>query len=579
MKAAFSPPRGRSERTSFSLGERPIHGKEPLPPSAKKAAVGDGAGHRLSTDLDKNTTALKSLFHVPASSDVVFRDLVCGEPRVRVTVAYVEGISAYEKVFNSVLQPLMLLSPVRKPGDRSPVEQLKNALLANGQVEEKTSLEELVETMVAGDTVVLIHGQDRALAVETKGWEHRTVGDAVSERIVRGPQQGFVEVLRVNTGLIRSIVQTPDLVVENVDLGLRSKNRCALLYVESLANKKAVAELRRRLHGIDTAEVLTSGILEQYIEESHSLLPTIMSTERPDRVAHFLLVGSCAVIVAGDPFALILPVTFFTFIHSPEDNYIRWPYGNMLRAIRYIGFLLVVYLPGLYVAVVNYHPEMIPTSLLMAIAASREPIPLPLSAEVILMYIGFELIREAGIRIPSPIGPTIGIVGALLIGEAAVAASIVSPIMVIVIAVTAVASFTQPNQELAMFIRLTAFIFIVVGATLGLFGIVSLSYMLLCHGFSLKSLGMSFFSPVAPARAGYAYSIPALSPVQAGLRPSELRPRDMVRQPRVARLWDKGQVLTRSDEVPRRRPGKRPDQSGGDKGDETGGAVGPKDQG
>lgn len=567
IMAALTPAKGKSERTTFSMGNRPVHGVEPEPLSGKQAQS-KPEGHPLSKDLDKNAKLLKEVFHVPTTSDVVFRDIVCAVPRVKVTVTYVEGLSAFEKVFASVLQPIMLLSPIRKDVQGDPVKQLKDALLANGQVEEKSTVEEVIESMIVGDTVVLIEGHSRALAVETKGWEHRSVGEAVSERIVRGPQQGFVEVMRINTALLRSILQTPDLVVENVDLGVRARNKCALVYVDSIANPKAVAEARRRLHGIDTSEILTSGTLEQYFETSHSILPVIMSTERPDRVAHFLMMGACAVIVAGDPFALVFPVTFFTFLHSPEDNYIRWPYGNMIRAIRFIGLLLVLYLPGLYVAVINYHPEMIPTTLIMAIAASREPIPFPLTVEVLLMYLGFELIREAGIRIPSPIGPTIGIVGALLIGEAAVQASIVSPILVIIVSVTAVASFTIPNQELAMSTRLITLIFILAGATLGLYGVVALTYILLCHAFSLQSLGVPYFSPLSPRRKGYAYGMPVIPIWQAGERPEELRPKDLKRQPPGSRLWDKGQITelrTRASklEVPEsRRSGE------GSKGDE-----------
>ena len=546
MKNVFTPPKGRSERTAFSLGGRPIAGIEPPEPAEIPVGRPPKGARRLSKDMDENVKVLKEVFHVPNSSDVVFRDVVCAVPHLRVTAAYVEGLAAYEKLLASVLQPVMLLSSIRKGVERDPIMQLKNALLTNGQVEVKETVEDLVQAMIVGDTILLVHGHSRALVVETKGWEHRGVAQAVSERIVRGPQQGFVEVMRVNTALIRSLLATPDLVVENVDLGVRARNKCALLYIEGLANPKIVAEARRRLYGIDTAEVLTSGTLEQYIESSHSLLPLCLSTERPDRVAHFLMMGATAIIVNGDPFALVAPVTIFTFIHSPEDNYIRWPYGNLLRLIRVIGLLLVLYLPGVYVAVLSYHPELIPTALITSIAASREPIPFPLWIEVTIMFLGFELIREAGIRIPSPIGPTIGIVGALLIGEAAVSASVVSPILVIIVAVTAVASFTIPSQELAMFTRLATLIFIAVGSTLGLLGIVGLTYMMLCHGFSLNSLGMPYFSPLTPNRPGYAYGLPVVPPWQGAVRPAELRPQDLLRQPKQSRLWDEGQILDRS---------------------------------
>lgn len=500
-------------------------------------------GTRLTKNLAENTECLKRVFHVPDSSDIVFREVKCADPDLKVVVAYVEGMSSFDKLFRCVLQPLMLLSSIRKPDRKDPVGYLEECLLANGQVERKETVEQAVESMLLGDTLVLVEGSSTSLVVETKGWEHRTVGEAVSERIVRGPQQGFIEVLRSNTGLVRSLVQTPDLVVESLEIGVRSKTKCALLYVKSIANPKIVSECRRRILGLDTAEILTSGQLEQFIEGDHTLLPTILSTERPDRVAHFLLQGMCAIFVAGDPFALVVPVTFFTFTHSPEDNYIRWPLGNVLRIIRYMGLFLTVFLPGIYVAVVYYHPEMVPTPLIMAIAASREPIPFPLSVEVLVMYLGFELIREAGIRIPSPIGPTIGIVGALLIGEAAVSASMVSPILVIIIAVTAVSSFTLPNLELAMFTRVATLAFIIAGATFGLLGVVALTYVLLSQAFALSSFGIPFLTPAAPVRKGAGWAVTVSPPWSMGTRPRYFRPKDINRQGPASRLWDAGKTL------------------------------------
>lgn len=536
----LSPPKGHPERTRFSLGRRPVPGKKPPKPDKKWEAENQTG---LTKDLQQNTELLKEIFHVPESSDVVFREIRCAEPRLDIVVAYVEGMAASTRVVSTVLQPLMLLSSMRNQDEKDKVTYLEKALLPSGQVERKTTFEQCAESMVMGDSIVLVDGSDVALVVETKGWERRMVGEAVSERIVRGPQAGFVEVLRANTGLIRSLVQSPDLVVENIDVGVRVKTKCALLYMAGIANKKLVTECRRRLAGIDTADILSSGQLEQFLEDSHTLLPTILSTERPDRVAHFIMEGMCAVVVAGDPFVLVMPVSFFTFTHSPEDNYVRWPYGNVLRIIRYISLFLTIFLPGLYVAIVNYHPEMVPTSLMMAIAASREPIPFPLSVEVLVMYFGFELIREAGIRIPSPIGPTIGIVGALLVGEAAVSASIVSPILVIVIAVTAVSSFTLPNLEIAMFTRVATLVFIIAGATFGLLGIVALSYVLLIQAFNFNSFGVPFLTPVAPLRQTAGYGLFVAPPWRMSQRPEYLRQQDRRRQGPESRVWDSGETL------------------------------------
>jgi spore germination protein KA len=541
VKNVLSPPKGHPERTRFSMGGRPMHGDMPSKDNEKEEAEKRGA--KLSKKLDENARRLKDIFHVPESSDVVFREILCADPKVRAVVAYVEGMSAFDKLFRCVLQPLMFLSPMRKGDRKNPVDRLEEALLPNGQVERTQSVQKLVESMLMGDTVVLVEKSDVALVVETKGWEHRQVGEAVSERIVRGPQQGFVEVLRSNTALLRSIVQTPDLVIESLDIGISANTKCALIYVSSIASAKLVAECRRRILGLEVSEIFTSGELEQYIEDTHTLLPTILSTERPDRVATHLMQGTCAIMVAGDPFALIVPVNVFAFLHSAEDRLVRWPYGNVLRFIRYVSFFLTVYLPGLYVAIVNYHPEMVPSAMMMAIAASREPIPFPLYVEVLVMYFGFELIREAGIRIPSPIGPTIGIVGALLIGEAAVTANIVSPILVIIIAVTAVASFTLPNLEIGMFIRVATLLYIFAGAVLGLLGIVALTYVMLCHAFALNSFGVPFLTPLAPMRKPSYRGAFVTEPWRVEERQPYIHPRNVRRLGRIARRWDAGQTL------------------------------------
>jgi spore germination protein KA len=542
LASLLSPERGRSERDTFSLGERP----------AKRARQPhrQSRGTPWSKELDLNVKRLKDIFHLPDSSDVVVREVCCANPNLRVVIAFIEGLASSDKVTTSVLQPLMLLSPIRKDTEDDPVAQIKDALLASTQVEVKGIVDDCVEAMVSGDTVVLIQGQDRALVVETKGWEHRTVQEAVTERIVRGPQQGFIEVLRANTGLLRSMIRSPDLVVENIEIGRRTRTQCAIVYMAGIVNDKLVAEVRRRITSIDMDAVLTSGSLEQLIETSHSLLPTIISTERPDKAAHFVLEGAIAILVAGDPFALVAPVTFSAFLHSPEDYYVRWPYGSVLRLIRVIALLIAVLLPGTYIAVTNYHQEMIPTVLLFSIAASRELVPIPLPLEVMLMYFGFELIREAGIRIPSPFGPTIGIVGALLIGEAAVSASLVSPIMVIIIAITGVASFTIPNPEVGMLIRVATALFIVVGSLLGLFGIVATIYVAFCRMASLTSLGVPFLAPTAPKQRADA-DVLALGPTWTiETRPRFLRPKDVRRQPDIARKWDIESQQAQEDDSP-----------------------------
>lgn len=536
------PARGRSERLQFSLGSRPLKGETPPQPPVDKRPK-----RPLSKKLDDNLNTLKEIFHVPDSCDIVVREMTMAEPHQRVALMYVEGLASFDKLYHSVLQPILIFSELRKDREKNLLARLKESLLTSGQVSESKDIDDLVKHITMGDAAVLVDGENVALAVETKGWEHRQVEQTLTERIVRGPQTGFTEVIRSNTALIRTMIHNPDLVMENITVGERSPTQVVLAYIRGLANDKIVQELKRRLGSVSVDTVLTSGDLEKLIEDAPSLIPTILSTERPDRVASFLLEGACAILVAGDPFALVCPVTFFAFLHSPEDAYLRWPYGSILRLIRAFSFFVALYFLGVYVAIVLYHPEMIPTVLTMALASAREFIPLPMVVEVFIMYVGFELIREAGIRIPSPIGTTIGIVGALLIGEAAVRASVVSPIMVILIAVTALASLTIPSQELQMSLRLGTPTFILVGAAFGLYGIVALTFMLLCYFMSLRSIGVPFFSPVSPTRPS-APDIVLRGPMwKMSLRPPFFRPKDSRRQPRVSRLWDRGQTLIREE--------------------------------
>ncbi len=537
-KAALSlvtPPRGRSERKQFSLGDRPIHGQMP-----KEQDPGNRTP--IPKKLSEASSLLEDIFHVPGNSDVVFRQITCAKPHLKLVVAYIEGMSDTDTVRACVLNPLMLLSNIRKIDTRDPVEYLQEALLLSGQVQVREHVEEIVESMVQGNSVILVDGHDKVLVVETKGWKHRSVDAAQSERVVQGPQQGFIEVLRVNTGLIRSVVRSSDLVVEDLDLGVTVPNKGALLYMASIANDKMVAEARRRLGSLEVAAIHSSGVLEELVENSRSIIPTTYLTERPDRVARFLLEGSCAVIVDGDPFVMIWPINFFAFLQSPEDQTIGWPHGNILRLIRYISFLIVVLLPGLYVAILNYHSEMLPTQLLMAIAASREPIPVPLWLEVFIMYAGFELIREAGVRVPSLIGPTIGIVGALLIGDAAVKANLTSPTVVILIAITAVASFTIPNQQTVMLIRGMTFVFIVAGSLAGLYGIVACTYLYVSHASSLTSLGVPLLAPLAP-EGPKSVSSPFAPRSPIHRRAPFLRPKDRFRASPHPKGWDYGKTV------------------------------------
>jgi spore germination protein KA len=271
------------------------------------------------------------------------------------------------------------------------------------------------------------------------------------------------------------------------------------MYIKDVVNEALVADIRRRLEGIRVDYLLDAGALEQLIEDSTIYpSPQMISTERPDYVSELLVSGRVAIIVDGSPNVLVVPITAYDLMHSPEDNYIRYPYVNLLRYIRYIAGFLALLLPGLYVAVTNYHHEMIPTDLLLAIEASREKVPFPSLVEILLMELSFELIREAGLRVPGPIGPTLGIIGALILGQAAVAANIVSPILIIIVAVTGIGSFAIPNYSLAYSIRILRFAFIFLGVLAGFLGITMGLFIAGSWSTALKSFGVPFMAPLGP---------------------------------------------------------------------------------
>jgi spore germination protein KA len=308
--------------------------------------------------------------------------------------------------------------------------------------------------------------------------------------------------------------------------------------LKDIANPALVGEVKRRIESLDADYITGDGILEQFIEDNpYSIIPTILTTERPDRTASHIVEGKVAIVVEGTPFAKIAPVTAYSFIHSPEDSFMRWPFGTSLRFIRLFALFVTILLPGLYVAVTNFHQEMIPTDLLLAIVKAKENVPFPTVVEVILMELSFELIREAGIRIPGIIGNTLGIIGALILGQAAVQANIVSPVLVIVVAVTGLGNFAIPNYSLALALRIMRFFFILFAAALGFYGITIGVALFSAHFYSLKSFGVPFFAPIAPKTRKSKDVFTKLPAYEQELQPDYVNAQKVRRQPNVSRKW------------------------------------------
>lgn len=536
----------------FQAGEQEEHGV-PAAAKRKKADLQKMSTQSLNRlansnmplpgDLRETRRVLEKLFRVPENNDVVIRQFTIGtDPSVQALIVFYDGLADTAMQNVSILQPLMLLSSLRPEPGKDLVDSLMDLiaenLLPGNEVTGIGTYREVVDQVLNGLTVVLVDGQAKALAVETRAWQHRGVQNPQSEAVIRGPQEGFTEQIRVNITLVRKYLRRPSLVTTFVKVGDMNTNQCAIMYLDDVANPNLVAEVKRRLESIKSDFVNESGILEQFIQDHSTILsPQILSTERPDRVAANLAEGRVAILVDPNPWALIVPATFFTLMQAAEDAYIRWPAGTFSRAVRYIGLGVAMFLPALYLAAITYHQEFIPTSLLLAITSSREQVPFPTILEVLMMELSFELIREAGIRIPGTVGTTLGIVGALILGQAAVAANIVSPILIVIVAVTALGSFAIPNYELSVSVRMIRFAYILLATVLGLFGIVVGLFVHLALLAGMRSFGVPFLAPVTPVTMSapdYLWRGPVWNQDR---RPDFVDPLQTRRQPRVSRGW------------------------------------------
>lgn len=497
----------------------------------------------INKTLSVNLEYMKKVYSIPKNGDMILRefDIVVKDKVIPAFMLFYDGMVDRKVINDDILQPLMLLSNLDIKGDNKNIAQyIKSHILPHNQLKEAKEYRKIIDEINFGGCGIFVDGINVAFVADVKGWEHRNVSRPNTELVIRGPQEGFTEVIRVNTALIRKIIKDEDLIIENIEIGRRSKTPCALLYIKDIANDSLVDEMRRRLDNIKVDYIVDSGELEQFIEDSGLLpAPQLLSTERPDRVATLLAEGKVAVILNGSPFALVAPTTLSELVQSPEDLYIRFPYANLLRAIRILGILLSLLLPGMYIAITNFHQEMIPTDLLMAIEASREKVPFPSIVEILIMEISFELIREAGIRIPGPIGPTLGIIGALILGQAAVAASIVSPILIIIVAVTGIGSFAMPNFSLGLTFRLLRFAYIFLGGMAGFLGITVGLFIQGLFFASSKSFGVPITVPFAPKTSGAMDNELSRAPIwKQEMRADYLNTKDEKKQPKISRKWE-----------------------------------------
>ncbi|HBV95859.1 MAG TPA: spore germination protein [Desulfotomaculum sp.] len=459
----------------------------------------------LSADLQTNLGQIKAI--LSECSDVIYREFdFAQDDRIKLAIIYVDGLASKSQNSDQIMRALMLDAPLVEERVEFTRERaftlIKKKLLTVHQLDETNSLGGVIDAVLSGDTVLLVDGHTFALINGTRGWEGRKVEESQTEIVVRGPREAFVETLRVNTSLIRRKIHNPNLKIEMMKLGQVTRTEVALAYIKGIVNDKLIAEVKERLERINVDSILETGYIEELIEDNpRSPFPTVFHTERPDKVAAQLLEGRAAILVDGTPYVMTVPFLFIESLQFPEDYYERSLVSSAARLVRLFALLISLLAPSVYVAIITFHQEMLPTSLLLSLAAQREAVPLPAIVEVYAMEIAFEILREAGIRLPRQVGQAVSIVGALIIGEAAVRAGLVAPGTVILVALTGIASFTYSYSS-SLSIRLLRFPIMALAATLGLYGVICGVLTILVHLSTLRSFGTPYLFPVAPLSPG-----------------------------------------------------------------------------
>lgn len=455
----------------------------------------------LCQSMETNLRKIKSI--LDKCSDIVFREFVFAQNKqIKVSIVYTDGLADSAQQSDQIMRALSLEVPMVVPGEEITIahalEFIKQRGLCTHQIKETKNLKDVIRAILSGDTVLLVEGHATAIISGTRDWKTRAISESVAEPVVRGPRESFIEALRVNTALIRRRIKSPRLKIESFRLGEVTDTDIAIVYIEGIASDQLIKEIKTRIERIRIDGILETGYIEEFIEDNPwSPFPTINKTEKPDRVAAMLLEGRAAILAEGTPIALTVPNLFVEYLHTPEDYYERFLYTSAVRIVRFISMLLSLTLPAVYLAVISFHLELLPTTLLLSMAAQRESSPFPALVGLLMVEITFEILREAGIRLPRPVGQAVSIVGALVIGDAVVRAGLVDTSTVIVVALTGICSFAF-SYSASIGFRLLRYFLLIMSATLGLVGLFCGLSFILIHLCTLRSFGVPYLSPVVP---------------------------------------------------------------------------------
>jgi spore germination protein KA len=463
----------------------------------------------LLTEQALNSNLLTSIEDIKSalgdSDDLTIRTLQLeGNDQGALAIVFIDGLADEKSIHQFIMEPLMLYVQQQNDSEYgSLISQLKNKILAVEQLSEIENIGDLAQSLMDGHVAILIEGYTQGIMVAMASREGRAISESTNQTVIRGPKEAFTENIRVNVTLIRRIIKDPNLLLHNRKIGRVTKTNISLMYIKGIADPALVKEVNERLGRIDTDAILESGYIEEFIQdEPFTIFPTIQNTERPDVVAAALLEGRIALLIDGTPHVLLVPVVFIQFLQAAEDYYQRADISSIIRVLRYFCLFIATLAPGLYIAVTTFHQEMLPTQLLISIAAQREGVPFPAFIEALMMEVTYEILREAGVRMPRAVGQAVSIVGTLVIGQAAVEAGIISATMIIVVSITAIASYVIPEFDMSIAVRITRFVFMALAAAFGLFGIFIAMLALLLHLSGLRSFGVPYMAPVGPYIVG-----------------------------------------------------------------------------
>ena len=448
--------------------------------------------------------------------------------------------------FFSLIDQQLLNEDILRPLMQQPSEDLKRTLetktlkrllsedvLHFGSLKFEQQKDKLVSFAMRGDTIVFVDGMDEAMVFSCRKVEKRNTDQPKTESVIRGPREGFIELLENNLSLLRYRLQSRNFRIKLLEIGQRTKTRVAVCFIEDIANPELVSDVMNRLSRVKIDGIISSGYLEEYIEDNHwSPFPQVQYSERPDKVVASMLEGRVAILADGSPMALIVPAVFSQFYQTVEDYSERYLLVSAIRISRLLALLFSLIFPSLYVAIISFNPELIPTDFAVAVAGGRAGVPFPAVIEILIMEVSMEVLREASIRLPVQIGGALSIVGAIIIGQAAVSAGFASPITVVIVALATIGSFATPAYNAALALRLLRFPIIILAGTFGLFGIVVGLIFIVNHMLSLRSFGVPYLSPFVPPSSGAVRDMILRAPMfMMKKRPESWHPQDDTRTP------------------------------------------------